>query len=185
LVIAHRACRSVLVKSAQPTPPARPRHPIAAETACQRWLIDLRRSKLQSPKTERTLWAEARQNWHALSRNAFKRARANALRESGANWGRGRPRKNLIDSPKTPTPISFRFPSASRSLAYAGARNEDAMVAPPPGIDLRRRIAWLSTSVHHLHSGKPSAMAKIHEAPFSDVSEDCRQLGIRAPSSMK
>lgn len=69
----------------------------AAETACEKWLADMMSKSPKRPTASRkALLAQAQDRWEGLSENGFDRARAAAIKETGAEaWGKpGRPRKS-------------------------------------------------------------------------------------------
>ena len=69
---------------------------IAAEAQCQKYLItEMKRSPGRAPKAKRDLFEDCQARFPGLSNRGFERARADAIRLTGAvGWGKaGRPRK--------------------------------------------------------------------------------------------
>jgi hypothetical protein len=70
---------------------------VSAQTQCQTWLKEqMEASPNQKPKTIKAYWQAADAKWPGLSKRAFDRAWAGAIKGSGAHkWAKGgRPRKS-------------------------------------------------------------------------------------------
>ena len=71
----------------------------AAEARCQKYLItEMKRSPDRAPKSKSDLLADCQALFPGLSKRGFERARANAIRQTGAvGWGKkGRRRKSSL-----------------------------------------------------------------------------------------
>lgn len=64
---------------------------------CRHWLVELMRKSPNDRMTAAELWVEAKKRWPKLSKNAFSKARAEAIQETGAvAWAAaGAPKKLL------------------------------------------------------------------------------------------
>lgn len=59
-------------------------------TECEEWLYGMMRNDLDNRITIATLWKDAQARWPKLSKNAFLKARSNAIQDSGAvAWASG------------------------------------------------------------------------------------------------
>jgi hypothetical protein len=67
---------------------AAPLNSISKETACRGWLTKIMRENPDQPRPKKQIRAEAHDNFPGLGKNAFDRAWARALEDSGAMaWG--------------------------------------------------------------------------------------------------
>jgi len=75
---------------------ARAEATIKDTTECRHWLAELMRKNPKVRMTAAELWAEAKRRWPNLSKNAFSKARAQAIEETGAvDWATaGAPKKS-------------------------------------------------------------------------------------------
>ena len=61
----------------------------AKESACRRWLTNTMRENPEAPRPKKQVRAEAQEQFPGLGRNAFDRAWANVIVNSGAEaWGK-------------------------------------------------------------------------------------------------
>ena len=90
---ADGATGSGAVSAAEPLAAVRPT--VAAETACEKWLAEeMRASPRMRPKPKDNFFQEAQKSFKGLSRRAFERAWANAIRATDAKWSHPGPTRD-------------------------------------------------------------------------------------------
>jgi hypothetical protein len=91
-------CKDLLAAfpAGRPLLPAAQPLTVKAETDCQVWLVSLMTESRQCrPKKKSTYFEVAQKRFPGLSERAFERAWANAIKETGSNWGKaGAPKKS-------------------------------------------------------------------------------------------